>query len=542
MTILINNINYELRTEENGAFVVECDYKGDIVIPAVINVEGMSVPVIGIAEEAFYACDDVTSITLPEGLKIIERNAFENMSGLVEIVIPESVCSIGDGALCCCENLQKVTLPSSIKHIPDNLLESCGSLKEIFLPKGVKSLGESCFAACVSLRKVVLPEGLEEIGSNVFSLCTGLEEVVIPATVKRINSFAFYFCSSLKSIILPDGLEYVATDCFGACESLVDVVLPSSVKMVEEGAFALTPYRKSGICYSHDLLVSVGTVDSEDGCLYIQDGTRVVCDTAVCDYDNRLRKVVCPASLRQIGRHAFVDSENLTEVVLNEGLECIDGGAFVNCKKLTHIYIPSTVRRIESGLFVGCDKLEKIVVSPDNPYFDSRENCNAIIETAGNRLLVACGKSIIPEDVVEIADAAFAGLETLEEITIPESVKKIQWRAFNSCSHLRKITFPKHLNYIGEDAFGYTAWFDEQPDGLVIIGDVLYKYKPINEEGPEPVCEIPEGVKEISMNAFDLLSRSMRIILPKSLTHYNPDVFVPYFSRYNIVIPPELSE
>ena len=331
MEIIINNINYELRTEENGAYVAENNCKGEVVIPAEIQVGSLTVPVIGIGEDAFYGCDDVTGVTLPDGIKIIERSAFESMSRLREILIPDSVKYIGESAFSDCENLKKVLLPSQIKYLPEDMFESCGALEEILIPPSVKSIGDGCFAACTNLKNISLPEGLERIESRAFHLCESMEQIHIPSSVKEIGQETFYSCQSLKSIVLPEGLEYVATDCFGACESLVDVVLPSSVKMVEEGAFALTPYRKSGIRYSHDLLVSVGTVDSEDGCLYIKDGTRVVCDTAVCDYDNRLRKVVCPASLRQIGRHAFVDSENLTEVVLNEGLECIDGGAFVNC-------------------------------------------------------------------------------------------------------------------------------------------------------------------------------------------------------------------
>ena len=105
MEIIVNNIKYDLRPEDGGAFVIANDYRGDITIPAQIIVDGQSIRVVGIAQEAFYGCDDVTSITLPEGLTTIEDSTFEFMSGLTEIVIPDSVTHIGRSAFSTCENL-----------------------------------------------------------------------------------------------------------------------------------------------------------------------------------------------------------------------------------------------------------------------------------------------------------------------------------------------------------------------------------------------------------------------------------------------------
>ena len=519
MRIIVDNIKYELRQEENEAYVVENNYKGEVRIPAEIQVGGVTIPVIGIGLDAFYGCDDVTSITLPEGLRIIENNAFESMNGLTEIVIPESVTHIGEWSFSDCENLKKVVLPSQLKYLPADMLESCGELEEVEIPKGVKIIGDGCFGACVKLKNILLPEGLEKIESRAFQFCETLKNIHIPSSVKEIGESAFYSCTSLKSISLPEGLECVPVDCFALCESLEDVIIPSSVKMVEEGGFELTPYKRNGIHYAHDLLVGVGRVDTTDGILAIKEGTRVVCDTAVSDYDNALRKVVCPASLRQIGRKAFRNSKNLEEVVLNEGLECIDGGAFQGCINLKRIYIPSTVRRIEANPFVSCEQLETIVVSPDNPYFDCRGNSNAIIETATNRLITACKTSFIPEDVEEIGVVAFADIKSLEYITIPNSLKRIEWNAFNGCKNLRKITWHDAIEYIGEGAFDGTEWLTNQPNGMIIIGKVLYAYKPTNEHGVEPECVIPEGIQTITHYAFGSGNYSMRIYLPKSMSH-----------------------
>ena len=212
--VIVNNIKYDLRPEKGGAFVVAYEYQGNIVIPAQILIDGAPVKVIGIAQEAFYGCDDVTSITLSEGLTTIEDSAFENMSGLTEIVIPESVTHIGRSALSSCENLQRAVLPSQLQSIAEDMFESCCSLTEVNIPAGVKTLEPGCFSACTSLENITLPEGLETIGAMAFELCTSLEQIRIPSTVKTIGERAFNLCSNLKKISFPDSITHVGYYAF----------------------------------------------------------------------------------------------------------------------------------------------------------------------------------------------------------------------------------------------------------------------------------------------------------------------------------------
>lgn len=571
MEIIVNGIKYELRTEEHGAYVVANDYKGEITIPAQIIVDGLPIKVIGIARAAFRHCKDVTAISLPEGLTTIETDAFKDLKYITEICIPESVVTIGEEAFSQCENLKKVLLPSKLNHLSAGLFSCCTSLENIIVPQPVKIIDYLCFSYCSNLKNIVLPEGLQKIESYAFENCESIEKIHIPSTVKDIGEAAFYYCTRLKSIVLPEGLEYVALECFAACRSLSDVVLPASVKMVEERAFSATPYKESGVQYSHDLLVSVGKLEGENGCLRIKEGTRVVCDSAICYEDQTIKKIICPSSLQQIGREAFNNSDNLTEVVLNEGLEYIDAAAFDNCKNLTEIYIPSTVSRIEVGVFAACPKLKKIVVSPDNPHFDSRNNCNAIIQTASNTLICACPTTQLTDDIVEIGDLAFVSMESLEQIALPDSVKRIGWNAFDGCKNLQHITFPKNLEYIGNtafchceqledldfpasinhvgyDAFWQTPWQQKQPKGMVIIGNVLYKYIPYDEEVEEgenlPDCVIPDYIQSISEEAFSWVEQPIRIFLPKNLKSFNPISFSRccYLDNFTIVRPDGVGE
>jgi hypothetical protein len=127
--------------------------------------------------------------------------------------------------------------------------------------------------------------------------------------------------------------------------------------------------------------------------------------------------------------------------------------AFSRCSSLTSITIPSSVNSIADGAFAGCENLTQIQVALDNPVYDSRDNCNAIIETSSNTLISGCETTIIPNSVTSIGDAAFYGCNSLTSITIPSSVKSIGESAFYRCKSLTSITIPSSVTSIGENAF-----------------------------------------------------------------------------------------
>ena len=131
----------------------------------------------------------------------------------------------------------------------------------------------------------------------------------------------------------------------------------------------------------------------------------------------------------------------------------IGSEAFLGCTSLKSIIIPKSVTNIEGCAFICCTSLKSIVVAEDNPRYDSRNNCNAIIETATNTLVCGCSTTIIPESVTKIEDNAFNICSSLESITIPESVEEIGECAFYSCVSLKSITLPESVTEIDESAF-----------------------------------------------------------------------------------------
>ena len=158
---------------------------------------------------------------------------------------------------------------------------------------------------------------------------------------------------------------------------------------------------------------------------------------------------------------------NIPESVLEIG-----EWAFSSCD-LRSIHIPKSVEKICSGVFIGCQYLREIDVDPANPVYDSRENCNAVIETATGRLLFGSRNSIIPSSVVEISDHAFSRCEYLWEITIPSSVERIGNKAFNYCKGLNGIKIPDSVKEIGSYAFNNCSSIKRIriPDSVKTIGE-----------------------------------------------------------------------
>lgn len=117
----------------------------------------------------------------------------------------------------------------------------------------------------------------------------------------------------------------------------------------------------------------------------------------------------------------------------------IESAAFFNCTGLTAITIPASVRTIGSNVFDGCSGLTSIIVEEGNSKYDSRDNCNAIILTKNNRLIVGCKNTNIPENITKIESFAFAGHTGLTSITIPNSITSIGYQAFSDCLGLTKV-------------------------------------------------------------------------------------------------------
>ena len=252
-------------------------------------------------------------------------------------------------------------------------------------------------------------------------------DVVIPATVTydgttypvtSIEDIAFYGCHDLTSIVVPNSVTEIGQEALGNCPGLTSIVVESGNPRF----------------------------DSRNNCNAIIETT-----------DNELiagcKNTIIPNSVTKIGNFAFGACVSLTSIVIPNSVTEIGHYAFYSCDSLTSIDIPNSVIEIGYGVFESCLGLTSIVVGSGNPRYDSRNNCNAIIETAYNTLLYGCKNTTIPNSVTTIDDYAFYGCDSLTSIVIPNSVTEIGYGAFYDCIDLTSIVIPNSVTSIGDNAF-----------------------------------------------------------------------------------------
>lgn len=203
----------------------------------------------------------------------------------------------------------------------------------------------------------------------------------------------------------------------------------------------------------------MGSYSIKNGKGIIPKGLKSIADYAFSGCAE-LVEINIPNSVTYIGNYAFAGCSNLTSINIPKTIEMIGWdlrdylgpatelgpmigeGAFLNCTSLEKITIPESVNSILNNAFEGCISLNTITVDVKNKTYNSRNNCNAIIETETNRLILGCLSTIIPDTVTEIADFAFRFGGDLKSITIPESVVKIGHKAFEGCSGLSNVNVP----------------------------------------------------------------------------------------------------
>ena len=222
-----------------------------------------------------------------------------------------------------------------------------------------------------------------------------------------------------------------------------------------------------------------------------------ICERAF--FRSAIREINIPSSVKKLGLRCFTESKALSKVELKDGLEEIETCAFSDCPLLESITIPKTVNKIGVALFSGATGMRHLNVSPDNPVYDSREGCNAIIETASNELVAACeNTSFIPKTVTTIGNSAFAGISSIETLTLPYSVTTLKNCAFGDCKKMSKVIIPNTVKEVS-----FSAFIDCDNLGSIVIEDgkeplemTLYNVK--SSGSTNPLREIYYGRETLS--------------------------------------------
>ena len=293
---------------------------------------------------------------------------------------------------------------TGLTSIGDYAFQYCSSLTSVTIPSSVTSIGEYGFEECERLTSITL-NSVSSIGEAAFVCCTALTSVTIPSSVTSIGRFAFEGCVNLSSIVVhEDNPIYDSRD---NCNAIIETT-------------------------SNTLIVGCKTT--------IIPNTLTIIGENAFTYCEGLTSINIPNSVTDISYGAFVDCINLSSVVIGTSVTSIGEFAFNGCSGLTSITIPNSVTSIGNFAFEGCINLFSIDVDEDNPVYDSRNNCNAIIRSRDNRLVVGCKTTIIPNSVTSIGGHAFSYCSSLTSITIPNSVTTIGNWAFYNCSGLTSVT------------------------------------------------------------------------------------------------------
>ncbi|HOG05249.1 MAG TPA: leucine-rich repeat protein, partial [Paludibacter sp.] len=426
-----------------------------------------------IKNEAFYGCRSLETITIGNSVDTIEQGAFSNCSGLKgTLTFPPSVKFLGSSACWGC-GMTNVALSPSLEIIQSGTFYECPNLESIDIPAKVKIIDDWAFYKCPKLNRVTMT-GVDSIGTSAFYTCTALTNIALGDSLRALGNYAFEGCTNIEGLIkFPETLQYIGAKNFKGCREITGIDLPDGLKIIGWAAFeGCTGITRLAI----PARVEHIGVHAFYGCSNIKD------------------RLVFPATLKRIWYRAFQNCINLQSIDLSgaTSLEAIEFAAFYNCKGIKgKVRIPDAVTTVEKEAFYSCDSIESlhigaslqeigedafltfpwrnltaITVSSSNPKYDSRDNCNAIIETATNKLYKGCMNTVIPESVTTIGKDAFISCGMYGTFNIPDAVTSIEDYAFFGCRTLDRINLSEDNNLA---SIGMWAFRDCED-----LKDVLY--------------------------------------------------------------------
>ena len=369
----------------------------------------------------------------------------------------------------------------SVTSIGEFAFKDCTGLTSVTIPTSVTSIGEEAFRCCTGLTSVTIPNSVTEIGYSAFGGTPWYNNQ--PDGVVYIGKVAYEFKGEMASgtaINIKEGTVSISGYAFYGCTGLTSITIPNSVTSIGEFAFS--------------------------GC-------------------TGLTSVTIPSSVTSIGKSAFSGCTGLTSVTIPNSVTTIGWSAFRGCAGLTSVTIPNSVTEIGWSAFEGCTALTSVTIpnSVTTIGYDAFSGCTGLTSVT------------IPNSVTTIGGSAFRDCTGLTSVTIPNSVTSIGESAFYGCTAMTSVTIPNSVTSIGRFAFEGTPWYNNQPDGVVYIGKMAYKFK--GEMASGTAINIKEGTVSICPSAFEGCTALTSVTIPNSVTTIGYDTFRGCTALTSVTIP-----
>ena len=454
-----------------------------------LNIVSISIPEnASIGEEAFYNCNSLTNIIIPDTVTSISKNAFdesayyENESNWIDGVlyignhlikakstvsgeysIKDGTVVIADYAFYQCTTLTGLVIPDSVTTVGNYAFESCIGLKSIDFSDNITYIGRYAFNWCSALPNIALPKKVAYIGSGAFSNCSKFTEITIPSTVSYLGYHAFYDCKKLTKVIIHSSEIKVDVAPFEGCK-ISNATIPASVIQSIPKSSLITLNITSGASINNSAFKDCTTLRE----LTIGDSVASIGKEAFYGC-SALRTVVIGNGVTSIGSNAFygcpihvvslpssaieyIPKTQLTTLSITSG-SSIDDNAFKDCTKLSYVSIAGSITAIADTAFAGCKSIAKINIKDISAW------CNltgSIPHTTDSQLYLngnLIADLVIPDGVTSIKNSAFSGFTNITSVTIPDSVTAIGDSAFSGCTGITSVTIPDSVTSIGASAF-----------------------------------------------------------------------------------------
>ncbi len=449
---------------------------GDNAFAGAISLAEMDIPDTVTSIE-YYAFADtaLTKLELPENLTTIGARILQGNKGVSKVIIPKGVTEMyynvaGNTGSFDGSQVQKAEFEKGITRIPSYAFQGATNLAEVLIPDTVTSIGNYAFAG-TALAELELPENLTTIGARILQGNTSVSEVIIPKSVTEMHynvagNTGSFDGSQVQEAEFEEGMKNIPAYAFQGATNLKKVSVPDTVTSIESYAFQSTGLA---IFQLKDNITNLGEyVFANCGNLEEVNWNNTLSEIPKSTFSEciSLKKFNMTDVVKAIGENAFQGCESLENFDCTKNITTIKAGAFSNCSALKTVDIGDSVTSIGQSAFSECRILNEIIIGKSVTVINDNafKNCDALkeislpdsVETIGNSAFYNCDSLAaitIPDSVTSIGSSIFYDCDALTDVTLGTGITSIPSSAFEHCDVLQSIVLPYRTATVGANAF-----------------------------------------------------------------------------------------